>query len=124
MAIKGPFADAVETGEYLDPRGGAEHIMQNNPVITGTEKIDGKSCWVIEFTDLSAREDVKAWVWKDKAFPIRVEMKSHQGPTMLQEYKNIDFGNILDSEFELPAGVEVIDLEDLFAGLEGFNESI
>ena len=83
----------------------AQSIPDYNPVIIGTETMDGKVCLVIEYTIEGST--AKMWIWKEKGFPIRVEMTTTEG-TVIMEYKNIDFSDIPDSEFELPAGVTEI----------------
>ena len=40
---------------------------------------------------------------------MKVEVTTAQG-TMTVEYKNIDFSNIPDSEFELPPGVQIMEM--------------
>jgi outer membrane lipoprotein-sorting protein len=72
--------------------------------VIGTETVDGKVCLVVEYD--YGGTSTKAWVWKEHGFPIRIEMTSAEGKTVI-EYKNIDFGDIPDSMFELPAGVQV-----------------
>jgi outer membrane lipoprotein-sorting protein len=59
-------------------------IEQYNPTVIGTETIDGKLCTVVEYVD---PEGI-----------LRTEMK------------NIEFGDIPDSMFELPAGVEIMEM--------------
>ena len=83
-----------------------EAIEQYDPEIIGTETIDGKVCLVVVYTVEGMEE--KAWIWKDKGFPIRVETTTSEGVTII-EWKNIDFGNIPDSTFQLPAGVEIME---------------
>lgn len=83
-----------------------EDILDYDYTIIGTETIDGKSCLVVEWTVEGFTS--KMWVWKDKGFPIKVETTTSEGKTTI-EYKNIQFVNISDSEFELPGGVEIIE---------------
>jgi hypothetical protein len=87
--------------------GEAESVPDYNPVIIGTETLDGKVCLVVEYTVEGST--TKMWIWKDKGFPIRIESVTPDG-TVVVEYKNIDFGDIPDSEFELPAGVEILEI--------------
>lgn len=72
----------------------------------GTETIDGKECLVVEYT--YEQTTTKVWIWKEHGFPIKTETTTAEG-TFIVEYKNISFDDILDSEFELPAGVEIIE---------------
>lgn len=82
-------------------------INQYNPQNVGTETIDGKVCMVVEYTV----QDVSTtmWIWKEYGFPIKVVSVTAQGTTTI-EYKNVEFTNIPDSEFQLPAGVQITDL--------------
>jgi hypothetical protein len=55
----------------------------------------------------------KQCIWLKYGLPVQVEMMSPSG-TSRTEMKNFDFGHIPDSTFELPAGVEIINLSDMF----------
>ena len=88
----------------------AQSIPDYNPTIIGTETLDGKVCLVVEYTVEGAT--VKMWIWKEYGFPIRVEMTTNEGKTVI-EYKNIEFTDIPDSMFELPEGVEIIDMSGM-----------
>ena len=46
---------------------------------------------------------------KKKAYYIRVKVVVNTGETVI-EYKNIEFGDIPDSTFELPAGVLITNM--------------
>lgn len=85
----------------------AQSITDYNPTIIGTETMDGKVCLVVEYN--IEGQAVKMWIWKDKGFPIRVEMATTEG-TIVVEYKNIEFVDIPDSTFQLPEGVEIIEI--------------
>lgn len=84
----------------------AQSITDYDYDVIGTETLDGKVCLVVEYT--YAQVTVKAWIWKEHGFPIREEMTTTQGKTIV-EFKNIEFGDIPDDMFELPAGVEIIE---------------
>ena len=50
------------------------------------------------------------WVWKDKMFPIRFETETSEGKTLI-ELSNIQLGAAIpDEAFQLPAGVQVMDM--------------
>jgi outer membrane lipoprotein-sorting protein len=80
-------------------------IADYDYTVIGTETMDGKVCLVVEY-DYDGTS-AKAWVWKEHGFPIRIEMTSAEGTT-ITEFKNIDFGDIPDSMFELPEGVQIM----------------
>ncbi len=71
----------------------------------GTAMINGKSCMVVQY--MVGVAPAKMWLWQDYGLPIRVEATTTQGMTLM-EYKNIQFGDIADSVFELPEGVQII----------------
>lgn len=100
MAYKMDFSNAPESAV-----GETEDILDFDYEIIGTETVDGKSCLVVQWTDEGMTS--KTWIWKDRGFPIKMEITTSEGTTTI-EYKNIQFVNISDSEFELPAGVQII----------------
>lgn len=89
------------------PLGEASNILDYSPNIVGTETIDGKDCAVVAY-EMPGEGNVKMWIWKDKGFPLKMEMTAN-GSTTTIEYGNIDFSDIPDSVFELPDDVQIID---------------
>jgi hypothetical protein len=81
--------------------------MDYNPTIVDTESIDGKACTVITW-DVPGSGSAKEWVWTEKGFPLKMEM-TYSGVTTTMEYSNVDFSDIPDSTFELPADAQIID---------------
>ncbi len=105
-AMKISLGQAQETaGE--SPTEQSESIMKYNPVTVGTEILDGKTCLVIEYT--TETEETKSWVWIEHGLLIRIESATDKG-TLVAELKNIDFSDIADSMFELPAGVQMLEI--------------
>ena len=96
----------------------AEALMDFNPTIIGTETIDGMRCTVIEYVVMETPEEIKMkqWVWLKNGLPVQMEMSSPSGTTRT-EVKNLDFGSISDTTFELPAGVDIQDLSDMFTDM-------
>ena len=108
-AIKMDLGEAQESvGE--SPTEQSESLTQYNPVTLGTEVLDGKKCLVIEYT--AEGVETKSWVWIDHGLIIRMESTTDEG-TSVFELKNIDFGAIADSMFELPAGVQMMEIPGL-----------
>ena len=97
MAYRIDFGQA----EQSNPTENANQII---PVKDGTEIIDGKSCDIYQWTYQGMTG--KEWIWKEKSFPIRMESTTSSGTTII-EYKNIVFGTLSDSLFQLPAGVQI-----------------
>lgn len=95
--------------------GNVEALMDLNPAIIGTETIDGMRCTVIEYVVMEKPEEVKIkqCIGLKYGLPVQTEMTSPAG-TMRTEMKNFDFGRISDTTFELPAGVEIKNLSDMF----------
>ena len=88
----------------------AEYLQQHHAERIGAETVDGHACDIYRFTDPEAGGLVTAWVWKEKMFPIRYEIEGTDGK-MLVELSNLQLGaNIPDAEFQLPAGVQVMDM--------------
>lgn len=109
MAMKMSWNQAQETvGD--SPAEQSESILQYNPVTVGTENLSGKRCLVVEYTDRTGT--VKSWIWTKYGFPIKVETTTAQGTTVV-ELKNINFGSISDSMFELPAGVQSMQIPSI-----------
>ncbi len=101
-AMKIPLTQAPESVVEA-----TQAIADYDYTVIGTETMDGKVCLVVEYSydGVSA----KAWIWKEHGFPIRIETTTAEGTTVA-EFKNIDFSDIPDSMFELPAGVEIMEL--------------
>lgn len=102
IAVKAPFDPGQVPQSPMDE---AKSILNYNAKVVGTESIDGKVSSVVEYT--SGQGSVKTWIWQDYGLPIRTEITSRAGKTII-EYKNIEFTDIPDSMFELPAGVRIM----------------
>lgn len=99
MAIKMDFNQAPQPATDT-----AKSILDNQPVVIGTETLDGKICLVVQYTFKEGT--TKMWIWTKYGLPIRSETTTATG-TMVMEYQNIDFSDIPDSMFQLPAGVQI-----------------
>ena len=98
---QGPVRGASNYAQYLNERQ-AERI--------GAETVDGYACDIYRFIDPETGGTVTAWVWKEKMFPIRFEIEDTDGK-MLIELSNLQLGaTIPDADFQLPAGVAVMDM--------------
>jgi len=113
------FADQVED----DPYAMLEDVVGSVKVV-GYETIDGKKTVIVEYTLDETESDVttKMWIWEKHGIPIKVVTTNAGYGTTTVEFRNIEIGNIDDSLFELPAGVNVVDLESMFQG--GFDPSM
>jgi len=102
MAMKVDFSQAPEPPTQM-----ASTLESYKPAVIGTETLDGKVCLVVEYTAKEAK--TKAWIWTKYGLPVRTEMTTPEGKTVL-EYQHIEFADIPDSMFQLPAGVQILSL--------------
>lgn len=79
----------------------------NDFSITGTETIDGNACTVMVATEEDDNAVIKIWVSMQYGIPLKIERTEPAGKTTIV-YSNVKTGSIPDSEFELPAGVEIM----------------
>jgi hypothetical protein len=72
----------------------------------GTETVNGHKCdkYEIVYHDASLGK-MTTWISKKLNFPIKVLQKGPQGESTV-EYRNIKTGNVPDSLFELPPGLQ------------------
>jgi outer membrane lipoprotein-sorting protein len=104
MATKMPYdSSAIIQGSWEN----STDALDYNPTIVGTETIDGKSCTVIAW-EVTGEGSMKEWVWTENGFPLKMEV-TYSGMTTTMEYSNVDFSDISDSTFELPADAQIID---------------
>ena len=92
-----------------------EFLEKNKAVKTGTETLEGRECDVYTFIEPVIRREAKAWIWREKKFPLKIEVASPGGATLI-ELINIQFDpQMKDADFELPGDVKVIEIPDTFA---------
>ena len=72
----------------------------------GTETVNGYKCdkYEITYHDASLGK-MTTWISKKLNFPVKVIQKGPQGESTV-EYRNIKTGNVPDSLFELPPGMQ------------------
>jgi outer membrane lipoprotein-sorting protein len=102
------YTPAQNTAMKMDfsqaPQSATGSVSQYNPVIVGSETLDGKLCQIIQYTANGVV--TKEWVWDAKGLPVRVQATSSAGASTT-DFKNYDFSDIPDSMFVLPAGVQI-----------------
>ncbi len=101
----GGYDAETESVNPLEPMSAYEEDMYN---VLGQETIDGKKCSIIEITEDEAY--TKMWVWEKYGFPLKMEIVS-DGNQINYEYKNVSFDKIPDSMFEVPAGIQIIEMQ-------------
>lgn len=112
MAVKVDFsqeASAERPGERVA-------ALPSDAKLVGTETIGGKSAAVFQFS--SGEGPVKLWIWTERGVPLKVETTS-AGREAVMEFSNYEFGPLADSLFELPAGVQVVDVPAAIPGMPG-----
>jgi len=78
----------------------------------GTEVISGHNCNVWE--GITTEGTGKVWVAIDTGWPLKFET-TYAGETMTMEFKELDLNpSIPDSVFQLPTGVEIMDMTSFF----------
>jgi outer membrane lipoprotein-sorting protein len=89
-----------------------EYSIENrNPMVIGTEIIEGKPCTVVEYDARIGAGRMKSWIWQKHGMPIKTELTTVEGTIIRTDYKNIEFDDIPDSLFEPPAEVELKEAE-------------
>jgi hypothetical protein len=96
-AIKMDFGQAPQSPS-------ASSVLQYNPIIVGSETLDGKLCQILQYTTNGVV--TKEWVWDAKGLPVRMQTTTSTG-IFTTDYKNYDFSDIPDSMFVLPSGVQI-----------------
>ena len=95
----------------------AQYLQRQHAEKTGSETIDGRACDIYRFTDSETGEVTTAWVATDIMFPIRLEVEGAEGK-MLVELSNNQLGAaISDDAFQLPDGVQVMDMGAMMGGM-------
>ena len=109
LAALNPSQQPVEGAEdYL------QYLNEGQAEKIGNETVDGHACDIYRFNDPETKGTVTVWVWTEKQFPVKMEFDGAKGK-MLMEFRNIHLGtNIPDSLFELPPGVQVMDMGNMF----------
>ena len=111
QAMKMPMDQAQQqTGAVPDVQ---NLTSDSNRKLVGTETVDGQLCDVYESTDGDIKS--KTWISKSNGFPVKSEVTTPAG-VVTSVYKNFKTGGVADNLFELPAGMQVMDLGELMKG--------
>lgn len=104
MMTKGP----TNIKNLSDYRG---YLSTLNARTTGSESVGNYDCDIYEFTDPGANVRARAWVWRAKNFPVKYELDLPSGvvTTVMENVKVNE--KIDDSEFIVPSGVEIIEMQ-------------
>lgn len=110
-AIKMKYDEEVQTAPT------PERITNNIDVakvkVLETTTYDGSKCKVLLVKDDSSKAETKLWMREDYGIPLRVEAIDADNGKTVMEYKNLKVGAQPAALFQLPAGVEVMDLSEM-----------
>ncbi|UWG98139.1 hypothetical protein LPY66_04865 [Dehalobacter sp. DCM] len=107
--VKIPEYEGVDNATPLDYANG---LTDTAYTVNGTETVNGMKCRVI--TVSSEEFNAKEWINEENGMIVKVQQEV-DGKTITMEFKNIKIGTgtVPDSTFDLPSGVEVMDMNDL-----------
>ena len=94
-------------------RGVEAVVLGPDSIVSGvalktTQTLDGVECWVVETTTTPAEgESEQAKIWVDQATGLPVQVEGGGEVTKLAYDR---FNEVPDSEFELPEGIEIVDM--------------
>jgi outer membrane lipoprotein-sorting protein len=95
----------------------ASFLQEQQATVIGSETVNGYACDIYQYADPQGEGSVTAWVWRERQFPVKVELGGLEGTTVA-ELTNIQLDiPLAESEFALPDGVEVLDAESLGGGV-------
>jgi len=100
----------VPQNPLQDARGyvAANRLDEVQPI--RSETVNGYPCDVYQFPDPTTGGLTTAWIWTAERFPVKIEQQTRQGP-VTAVLSNIRVGAaIAESVFQLPAGVEIMDM--------------
>jgi len=91
----------------------AQYLQERQAELIGTEMLNEHACDIYRYTDPETGDLVTAWVWTEKMFPIQFESEGSEGKMRI-ELSNLQLGaTIPDADFQLPDGVQVMDMNSL-----------
>lgn len=79
---------------------------------------DGVKCRIVEVTEKDSKIGTKMWIREDYGIPMRIESVDATGVKFVMEYKNMKIGSIAADVFQLPAGVQVTDMNDMLKQMQ------
>jgi outer membrane lipoprotein-sorting protein len=85
---------------------------------TESATLDGVRCKVVTLPGEGNEGTTKMWIREDYGIPVRIETSLPEGGNMVMEYKNVKIEPLPAETFQLPAGVEIMDLGDMMKGLQ------
>ena len=95
----------------LTPVDLGQSLRGSNSIMTGSEKLDGKDCAVVDYTAKDGTK-MKGWVWKETGLLIKT-VSQGPGDQEITVIKSVSFNDIPDSEFKTPSNVRLVSEADL-----------
>lgn len=99
--------------EDINPVQSLLAVKENTPTL-GKEIRDGKNCVVVQYKE--GEVETRMWLWEDQGLPVRIE-STYNNSTTVMEYKNYKLEALPASLFELPPGMEVMELPGMGGGM-------
>jgi outer membrane lipoprotein-sorting protein len=94
------------------------YLDQQKAVVAGSEVFQERECDVYEFKDPISGGMTRAWVWKEKGFPLKIEVGAPEGKVVV-EMSNVQLDQPVDDAlFELPANIRKVRMEDMLAAAQ------
>ncbi len=108
--FKMPKPEGADTGTDGTGDLKPEETMDRDAVkIIGSEDVNGEPCHVLTTKDTVAGYDMKMWVHKKYGIMMRMEAETAEGQMKI-EITNLKVGDVADSEFEIPADVQMMEM--------------
>lgn len=87
-----------------------DFLNKNNGKKIGSETKDGKELDIYTFLEPNIQKEGKVWIWREKQFPVRIEVKADEGVTIV-ELSDINFSPAIEAAaFEIPKDLKILDL--------------
>ncbi len=110
VALKLP--DLGEKANLLDDLDNyQEFLKQNQAKVIGSEKVQEQDTEIYEFIDPMTQKNARAWVWKEKNLPLKIEVQANEGLLSVELTKIDTTTPIEDSVFDVPQGFKVVELK-------------
>jgi len=88
-------------------------LKKQNAKKVGSEKLGQYDCDIYEFMDSASSQPSKAWVWKEKAFPIKIEVETPEGIVRVK-FNDIQIGIEVDSKsFEFSSETKLLTMPEV-----------
>ncbi len=88
-----------------------EFLKQNQAKVIGAEKVQDQDTDIYEFIDPMTQKNARAWVWKEKNLPLKIEVQANEGLLSVELTKVDTTTPIDDSVFNVPQEFKVVELK-------------